>query len=133
MIVVVAVDGSEHTARVKKAALDLATGPELHFVYVAESYIYPSMVADGVIVDLAAIQQNQRDAVWETVGDLPSGAEKVDLEGPVAQTIVDYARKVGADLIVIGSRGRGAFGSLVLGSVSQGVIHHADRNVLIVK
>lgn len=133
MIVVVAVDGSEHTAKVKEAALDLATGSEIHFVYVAESYIYPSMVADGVIVDLAAIQQNQREAVWETVGDLPPSAEKVDLEGPVAQTIVDYARKVSADLIVIGSRGRGALGSLVLGSVSQGVIHHADRNVLIVK
>lgn len=105
----------------------------MHFVHVAESYIYPSMVADGVVIDLAAVRDRQRTEVWEAVGDLPAGTEKVDLDGPIAQTIVGYAKKVGATLIVIGSRGRGAFGSLVLGSVSQGVVHSAECSVLIAK
>jgi nucleotide-binding universal stress UspA family protein len=47
--------------------------------------------------------------------------------------IVDYAKNVDADLIVVGSRGRGALGTLLLGSVSHGIAHASDRNVLIVK
>lgn len=38
-----------------------------------------------------------------------------------------------ADLIVIGSRGRGAVKGLVLGSVSTGVLQRADRPVLVAK
>lgn len=133
MIVVVAVDGSEQTHKIKRSTFDYASGAELHFVHVAESYIYPSMISDGVVIDLAAIRASQRAAVWDVVGSLPPSAVKVDLEGPVAGTIVGYAREVVADLIVIGSRGRGALGSLVLGSVSLGVIHSAECNVLVVK
>jgi nucleotide-binding universal stress UspA family protein len=36
-------------------------------------------------------------------------------------------------MIIVGSRGRGALGALLLGSVSHGVAHASDRNVLIVK
>lgn len=133
MVVVIAVDGSDQTGKVMSATLDHFAEAQLHFVHVAESYIYPSMVADGVVIDLAAIRERQRAAVWQVVGSVPDGALKIDLEGPVAQAIVTYATEVGADLIVIGSRGRGALGSLVLGSVSMGVIHSTQCNVFVVK
>ena len=133
MIVIVAVDGSGQTHKIKRATFDYVPDAQLHFVHVAESYIYPSMVSDGVVVDLAAIRESQRAAVWDAVGSLPPDARKVDLEGPVAESIVGYAREVEAELIVIGSRGRGALGSLVLGSVSMGVIHSSECNVLVVK
>ncbi|WP_327049418.1 universal stress protein [Microbispora sp. NBC_01189] len=38
-----------------------------------------------------------------------------------------------ADLLVVGSRGRGALGSAMLGSVSRGVLHHADCPVAVVR
>ncbi|GLZ07474.1 universal stress protein [Actinomadura sp. NBRC 104412] len=52
--------------------------------------------------------------------------------GPVWATIVDVARELDATLIVTGSRGLSGVKSVLLGSVSDRVLHHADRPVLIV-
>lgn len=47
--------------------------------------------------------------------------------------IVEKAKSQNADLIVVGSHGRGFWGRLTLGSVSDAVIHHAPCSVLIVR
>lgn len=51
--------------------------------------------------------------------------------GPAALTLVEAAKN--AELLVVGSRGLGGFRSLLLGSVSQGVLHHATCTVAIVR
>ena len=53
--------------------------------------------------------------------------------GPPSQVIVEEAQKWGADLIVMGSRGLGAWNRLLLGSVSNAVVHHAKCSVEIVR
>ena len=53
--------------------------------------------------------------------------------GPPRQVIVDEAEHWGADLIVMGSRGLGAWNRLLLGSVSNAVVHHAKCSVEIVR
>ena len=53
--------------------------------------------------------------------------------GETVETIVALADSKNADLIVLGSRGRSAIASAVLGSISLGVLKHASRPVLIVK
>ncbi|HEY5889810.1 MAG TPA: universal stress protein [Acidimicrobiia bacterium] len=133
MIVVAGVDGSDHTHQVVETALEFAAGGETHCVYVANGTIYPYAVPAGVVVDYAAIEKSQEEAVWQKVGRLPTNAEQVTLQGSPALSLVDYAKNVEADLIVVGSRGRGSFGALLLGSVSHGVVHNSDRNVLIVR
>ncbi len=55
------------------------------------------------------------------------------LEGSPKELIVDEATRWAADLIVVGSHGRGAAGRFLLGSVSQAVAAHAPCSVEIVR
>ena len=55
------------------------------------------------------------------------------IDGPPSQVIVEEAESWGADLIVMGSRGLGAWNRLLLGSVSSAVVHHAKCSVEIVR
>lgn len=58
-------------------------------------------------------------------------AEVAVLEGTPVQTIVDYVRESGADLVIIGSHGRSGLQRLLLGSVAEGVIRSAGVPVLV--
>lgn len=55
------------------------------------------------------------------------------IQGSPRQVIVDEAEKWSADLIVMGSRGLGAWNRLLLGSVSSSVVHHAKCSVEVVR
>jgi nucleotide-binding universal stress UspA family protein len=55
------------------------------------------------------------------------------IQGPPRQVIVEEAEHWGADLIVMGSRGLGTWDRLLMGSVSNGVVHHAKCSVEIVR
>jgi nucleotide-binding universal stress UspA family protein len=58
------------------------------------------------------------------------GAEALAIEGHPAAVLIEQAQD--AALLVVGSRGRGTTASLLLGSVSQGVAHHAHCPLVIV-
>ena len=53
--------------------------------------------------------------------------------GAPARVIIDEAKDWKADLIVVGSHGRGFWGRLTLGSVSDAIVHHAPCSVLIAR
>lgn len=53
--------------------------------------------------------------------------------GSPSQVIVEEAERWGADLILMGSRGLGAWNRLLLGSVSTAVVHHAKCSVEVVR
>jgi nucleotide-binding universal stress UspA family protein len=55
------------------------------------------------------------------------------LTGNVVDKICACAEEVNADIVLVGSRGLGNIGSLVLGSVSERVVHKCPRSVLVVK
>lgn len=66
--------------------------------------------------------------------DLPpwTTVETTALEGKASQEILKFARKVGADLIVTGSRGAGLMSRLLVGSTATGIIRGANCAVLAV-
>ena len=55
------------------------------------------------------------------------------IQGSPRQVIVEEAESWGADLIVMGSRGLGTWNRLLMGSVSNSVVHHANCSVEIVR
>ncbi len=67
------------------------------------------------------------------VRDLGSRHDTLVLVGSPADEIVRAARELGADLIVVGSYGVGAVRSVLLGSVSQRILHYAHCPVLVVR
>jgi len=55
------------------------------------------------------------------------------LVGPVAETILEYARKQACDQVVMGTRGLGAIHGLLVGSVAMKVLHLSEMPVTLVK
>jgi hypothetical protein len=70
------------------------------------------------------------DTLHEVFGDnLPAHLNPVVREGHAASVLLEASRD--ADLLVVGSRGRGGFTGLLLGSVSAKCAEHAERAVLV--
>ena len=61
------------------------------------------------------------------------GVETVLLEGDPVEQIVQYADQHRPDVLVVGTRGLSSAGRLILGSVSEGILHRTHCSVLVVK
>ena len=132
--ILVAVDGSEHSAWALDEAVDLARaeGARLTLITVVPS---PPVVVGGYVVstedELGAEAERLLDEAAARVPDgIPVAA--VRRTGPVAQAILDRVEQGEHDLVVIGSRSHGALHSLLLGSVSRAILHRCPVPVLIV-
>lgn len=79
-----------------------------------------------------AERQAREGADLASARGLDARSQICEQETTTADAILDEAETVGASAIVMGSRGRGALKSVLLGSVSHDVIQHADRMVMVV-
>jgi nucleotide-binding universal stress UspA family protein len=132
--VVCGVGTDEETAAVRDVAQRLCDrfGARLELVHAAPPPEVPgaSAVPGGVErVAEADLEDARRhvDALAEREED-----ESRIAAAPPASLIVDAARSSGADLIVVGSRGRGPLKAALLGSVSREVVRHAPCPVVVV-
>jgi nucleotide-binding universal stress UspA family protein len=138
--ILLATDGSEDAALATRAAADLSstTGSELYVVHAWE-FTAPYSAYPGEILknyrrsnEQAAQELLTRQvARIEEMGGTVTGA--LLRQGPPIDEILSFAEELHPGLVVIGSRGLGSVGSLLVGSVSEGVVHHALCPVLIVR
>jgi nucleotide-binding universal stress UspA family protein len=140
--ILLAHDGSKEAGEAARAAAEIsvATGSELHLVYVslAESPYYPGPempeVREGYLEQL---HERARAWVEQQAGRLEAeganvGAAHLRLGAP-DRGIVGLAEELEAGLIVVGSRGLGGLKRALLGSVSDSVVRHAHGPVLVVR
>jgi len=137
--ILVATDGSEHSRRAFKQAIDMAKalGSKiilLHVVFTPEALGY-------VLTGSAAVIQEQiglnGEAILDiTVRGIDAGGivvEKKAVPGhPVAKILEEIATNC-IDLVIMGSRGYGPVAGSLMGSISQRVLHYAACPVMIVK
>jgi nucleotide-binding universal stress UspA family protein len=96
-------------------------------------YSYGAIPSPSLGDSIAAITEK---VLTETVADVVgTGGQPVDVrvevaQGPAAQVLLEAA--AGAELLVVGSRGHGAFAGMLLGSVSQHCTQHAPCPVIVV-
>lgn len=135
--ILAAVDGSEDSIRALKQAHGLATTFDARLTLV---HAYPStadIVGSSDYSDMVARRKERGQAVLAAVREELGGSgpeiEEVLREGPEADAIVEAAKVLDVDLVVIGSRGLGALKRLLLGSVSHKVTHLAECPVLVVR
>jgi nucleotide-binding universal stress UspA family protein len=86
-------------------------------------------------IDPVDLQKAAEGLVETAIAKVARGVEGVEVErrvveGGAAQVLIGAA--VGADLLVVGSRGHGGFAGLMLGSVSQQCVSHAPCPVVVV-
>ena len=133
--VVVGVDGSPDSVRALKWGADYAKaqGAELLAVSVFEvPVVFGGPYALSGIPDPDKLEEEARTALSEAVREaLGEGAEVTERveQGHPARVLVNASRA--AQLVVVGSRGRGGFVGLMLGSVSQYCVTHARCPVLV--
>ncbi|WP_166179213.1 universal stress protein [Rubrobacter tropicus] len=138
--ILLATDGSSDADLAARAATDLARkiGAELHVAHAWHQNVqgigYPAVAwADYSHLyerEARKLLASQVDAIEAAGGAV---AEPHLLQGRTIDVLLDLCEELQPGLLVMGSRGLGPVGRLVVGSVSEGVVHHAHVPVLVVR
>jgi len=132
--IVVGVDGSDPSKLALRWAARTAAAEDARIdavmVWQVPTLAYRSI---GPIIDMQDATENAlMHAVDDVFGERrPNDMQLRALQGGAASVILDASRD--ALMVVVGSRGRGGFAGLLLGSVSAKIAEHAECPVLIVR
>lgn len=145
--ILLATDGSEEATLAAQIAAEMVDkiGSELHIVHVRPRIAphYPGYYVGPEVVENAQQREQEQldrqaqrllDTQVERVRAAGGSVAQAHLRiGRSAEEIVALAEELGADLIVIGSRGRRGIRRALMGSVSDSIVRHAHCSVLVVR
>jgi nucleotide-binding universal stress UspA family protein len=137
--IVIATDGSAGAREAVDVGLELAVeqGADVTFVHVLPTDDYIVAGRGPSVPRPHHVEMDESELALRKAADAAEAAgvsyalERIS--GDTVDEIVAVADSIDADLIVVGSRGRNALTSALLGSVSHGVLAESKRPVLIVR
>src|SRR5919112_5372936 len=141
--ILVAIDGSEHSFKAAKYALNLAK-PSYAQLYAITVTSIPESVhlkEEDVLNKSRKTNDGMEDAkLWldkfyqqAKENNVQLHIELINSPRPVEYVILEYAEEKQIDLIVMGTRGRTGFKKLLLGSTASSVVTYAHCTVMVVK
>jgi nucleotide-binding universal stress UspA family protein len=139
--ILIAVDGSEHANRAIEAVGKMARSSlDLEAILLCVSP-EPMFYGDYTVATIQKIEEEQKLQQTDILTKATEHAKAQGLKlgeparayGVIANEIVRIATERQVDQIAMGTRGMGALGNMVLGSVAQRVIHQSTIPVLLVK
>ena len=132
--IVVGVDGSDASVEALRQAQSLAVPLSARLVALASwdvPPVYDGYVAMGIDdFDVRAAEILQETVEKAFGAETPSNVEPRLVQGHPRHTLIEASRD--ADLVVVGRRGHGGFGGMLIGSVSSALVAHAHCPVLVV-
>ncbi len=134
--VLVGVDGSDPSATAFDRALALAVdhGARLHILYVADTNRDSVTTVSGEVVDTLETEGERVVSRFEErAAERAIQQVTAVLQGDPAETIDEYARRVSADLVVLGKSGKRSVERVLLGSVTERVVRSTSVPVLTVQ
>ena len=135
-----ATDGSKDAMLASRVATDLSlrTGARLHvahaWYHLVKGLAYPTLVW----ADYSNLYEREARKILEAQVDAVEAADCAVaqshlLHGPPIDAILDLCEELRPGLVTVGSRGLGPVRRMFVGSVSEGVVHHARCPVLVVR
>ncbi|MCI0141729.1 universal stress protein [Arthrobacter bambusae] len=132
--IVVGVDGSEASIEALRQAQSLAV-PLGAQVIATVCWEFPQVYGGYVAMGIDDFEESAKQVLKESLAkvfgpDLPDNVVSRVVRGHTRESLIEASRE--ADLIVLGRRGHGGFGGLLIGSVSSACVAHAHCPVLVV-
>lgn len=139
--ILIAVDGSEHANRAIEAVGNMARSSldlEAILLCVSPEPIFYGDYTAATIQKIEDDQKKQQDTLLAKAMEHARAqglkvGEPARAYGVIANEIVRIAKERQVDQIAMGTRGMGAMGNMLLGSVAQRVLHQSPVPVLLVK
>ncbi len=133
--ILVAIDGSEAAMHAVRTAVTLAKGlhADLTLAHVVPPTFVPPEVPFGVQpwTD-EAVQAGER-LLEAAAAEAGVTCDRLNVTGSPAERLADIAEQGGFDLVVVGSKGRGAVARMLVGSVTDRLVHICKRPILVVR
>lgn len=147
MKVIIAVDGTKHSIGVAEAAanLKLEAGSEIIVATVVDMGLPATIdIFSGHVPSMEEAEEKAREHAGKVTSStvtfleaaLKDESVKVSaraLFGSPDRRLVELAEDEGADLMIVGSHGYNRWEKLLLGSVSDSIVHHAPCSVMVVR
>jgi nucleotide-binding universal stress UspA family protein len=140
-IILVPLDGSQRAQTILPYVEELARGRESKVIFLQviepsmfmagayDTFYYDTELAERII----AATKSYLTALVDVYSKKGLVAKSFVEQGPVVQTILDVAEREQADLIAMASHGRTGLARVFYGSVAAGILHQADRPLLLVR
>jgi len=147
MKIILATDGTKYgdAATEMLSRFNLTVGDEIRIVNVVDMALPSAIdIYGGYLPDTSTLEEDAKNAALKVLETTKARLDKIFGTGSVTiggdvlfgspdSRIVEMAEKMGADLIILGSHGYKRWERLLLGSVSNSVVHHAHCSVLVVR